>query len=114
LVVGFYTFVLPLLLAMSGLSAADSQLVLRAEITDSISFKRFTSFEQVTFVNVKRTLDGYQADPYRGESSSYSTLMYSNAFIITPPGKTVVKTGEEVEVHLLPGFFSLRDLFITR
>jgi len=111
LIVGFYTFAFPILLAMNGLSFADSQLILRAKITQQISFTRFIPFEQVTFVNVKRTREGYRADPCIGESSSFSVLAQANAFTITPPKKGLVKAGEEVEVHLLPSFFSLNDLF---
>lgn len=113
LVVGFHTFVFPLILIMSRLSLANAQLVLRAKITHDISFTSFVPFEQVTFVNVKRTQEGYIADPYVGVSSSFSILGFANAFIITPPRKTMVKAGEEVEVHLLPSFFYLNDIFKT-
>jgi molybdopterin biosynthesis enzyme len=41
-------------------------------------------------------------------------LARANAFIITPPQKTTVKAGDEVEAHLLPGFFTLNDLFTTQ
>ncbi len=109
-VVGFYTFVLPLIFAMSGRSLADAQLVLRAKITKQISFTSFTSFEQVTFVNIRRIKDGYRADPCIGASSSYGALVNSNAFIITPPRKRTVQSGETVEVHLLPSFFSLSNI----
>jgi molybdenum cofactor synthesis domain-containing protein len=111
LVVGFYTFVFPLIHALSGLSYADTQWTLRAKITRSISFRRFIPFEQVTFVHVTKTQRGYRADPFVGDSSSFSVLAHANAFIITPPRKTKVKAGDEVEVHLLPGFFTLNDLF---
>lgn len=110
-VVGFYTFALPLILVMSGFSFTDAQLVLKAKITQQISFKSFIPFEHVTFVNLQRTPEGYYADPCIGASSSYSALVRSNAFIITPPRKTMVQSGEEVEVHLLPSFFSLNNIF---
>ena len=112
-VVGFYTFAFPLILVMSGIPLTDAQLVLRAKITQQISFTSFTPFEQVTFVNVKRTQKGYRADPCVGTSSSYGALVRANAFIITPPRKTTVEAGEEVEVYLLPSFFSLNDIFTT-
>jgi molybdenum cofactor synthesis domain-containing protein len=111
LVVGFYTFVLPLIQVLSGLSDAEKRWVLRAKITQQLSFRRFIPFEQVTFVHVTKTQRGYRADPFVGDSSSFSVLARANAFIITPPQKTTVKTGEEVEAHLLPGFFTLNDLF---
>jgi molybdenum cofactor synthesis domain-containing protein len=114
LVVGFYTFVLPLLRAMSGLALSDTQLTVGAKLSQQISFKRFLPFEQVTFVKVKRTQEGYKADPYIGDSSSFGTLVCSNAFIITPPGKRMVRAGETVNVHLLPSFFSLNDLLTTK
>ncbi len=110
-VVGFYTFALPLILIMSGFAFTDAQLVLKAKITQQISFKSFIPFEHVTFVNLQRTPEGYYADPCIGASSSYSALVRSNAFIITPPRKTMVQSGEEVEVHLLPSFFSLNNIF---
>lgn len=113
MVVGFYTFVFPLILTMSGLSLADSQLTLRAQLTKPVSFETFIPFEHVTFVNVRRTEEGYLADPCLGESSSFSTLVDANALIITPPRKTTRSAGEEVEVHLLPSFFSLKDIFTT-
>jgi len=86
---------------------------LRARIVKQVSFTSFIPFEHVTFVNVKRTMEGYQADPCVGGSFSFGALVRSNAFIITSAGKKVVKAGEEVEVHLLPGFFSLNDIFTT-
>jgi len=113
MVVGFHAFVFPMILVMSGLSLADSQLTLRAKITKPISFKSFIAFEQVTFVNVKRTKEGYLADPYLGESASFSVLGKANAFIVSPPNKTTVNTGEEMDVSLLPGFFSLKEIFTT-
>lgn len=112
-VVGFYTFAFPLILVMGGLSLADSQLTLRAKITKPISFETFIPFEHVTFVNVKRTKEGYLADPRFGESNSFSALVNANAFLITPPKKATVKAGEDVEVNLLPGFFSLKTIFTT-
>jgi molybdenum cofactor synthesis domain-containing protein len=111
LVVGFYTFVFPLIRDLSGLSDADTQWILRAKITQQISFRRFIPFEQVTFVHVTKTQKGYQADPFVGDSSSFSVLARANAFIISPPRKTMVKAGDEVVTHLLPGFFTLNDLF---
>jgi molybdopterin molybdotransferase len=111
LVVGFYTFVLPLIQALSGLSDAEKRCALRAKITKQLSFRRFIPFEQVTFVHLKKTQRGYRADPFVGDSSSFSVLARANAFIITPPQKTTVKAGDEVEAHLLPGFFTLNDLF---
>lgn len=113
LIVGFYTFALPLLHAMSGLAQPDTQLGLRAKITQQIFFKRFIPFEQVTFVKVQRTPEGYQADPCIGDSSSFGALVRANAFIITPPGKKTVRAGEPVNVHLLPSLFSLHDIFAT-
>lgn len=113
LIVGFYTFALPLLHAMSGLAQSDTQLGLRAKITQQISFKRFIPFEQVTFVKVQRAQEGYQADPCIGDSSSFGALVRANAFIITPPGKKTVRAGESVNVHLLPSLFSLHDIFAT-
>ncbi len=113
LVVGFYTFARPLILAMSGRSASDTQLVLRATLSQPVSFTRFIPFEQVTFVKVIRTPEGYQADPCRGDSSSFSVLVRANAFIITPPRKRTIRAGEVVDVHLLPSFFDLNDVFTT-
>jgi len=110
-VVGFYTLALPLILVMSGLAVTDAQLVLNAKLTQQIVYTSFIPFEQVTFIHLKRTPEGYRADPCIGASSSYSALVRSNAFIITPPGKTTVQSGEEVEVHLLPSFFALNNIF---
>ncbi|RLI50551.1 hypothetical protein DRO61_03730 [Candidatus Bathyarchaeota archaeon] len=114
LIVGFYTFVFPFLLFMTGLSWANRQLIFKAKIIKQISFTSFAPFEHVTFVNAKRTQKGYLADPCIGGSSSIGTLVRANAFIITSAGKRIVKAGEEVEVHLLPGFFSLNDIFTTK
>jgi molybdenum cofactor synthesis domain-containing protein len=114
LVVGFYTLVLPVIHALSGLAEADTQRALRAALTHPIAFKRFLSFEQVTFVHVTKTPNGYRADPFVGDSSSFSVLARANAFIITPPRQTTVKAGDDVEVHLFPGFFTLNDLFAAR
>ncbi len=111
LVVGFYTFVLPLIQVLSGVSDAEKRWVLRAKISQQLSFRRFIPFEQVTFVHVTKTQRGYRADPFVGDSSSFSVLARANAFIITPSQKTTVKAGDEVEVHLLPGFFALNDFF---
>ncbi|NIP67344.1 hypothetical protein GWN63_06525 [Candidatus Bathyarchaeota archaeon] len=113
-VIGFYTFAFPLILVIGGLSLTDSQLTLKAKITKPISFETFIPFEHVTFVNVKRTKQGYLADPLFGESNSIGALVNANAFIITPPKKATVNAGEEVEVNLLPGFFSLKDILTTK
>jgi molybdenum cofactor synthesis domain-containing protein len=110
-VVGFYTLALPLLSVMSGLTASDTQLVVNATLTQQITFTSFLPFEQVTFVHLKRTSEGYLAEPYIGASSSYHALVRSNAFIITPPGTTMVPSGEDVDVHLLPSLFVLNNLF---
>ncbi len=111
LIVSFYTFVFPLIRTLSGFSNADTKWVLKAKITQKISFRRFIPFEQVTFVHVTKTQKGYLADPFVGASSSFSVLARANAFIITPPRKTTVKAGDEVVAHLLPGFFTVNDLF---
>jgi molybdopterin molybdotransferase len=111
LVVGFHTFVFPLIHSLSGLSEANMQRVLKAKITKQLSYKRFIPFEHVTFVHVTKTQRGYRADPFVGDSSSFSVLARANAFIIVPQRKTVVNAGEEVEAHLLPGFFTLNELF---
>jgi molybdopterin biosynthesis enzyme len=103
--------VFPLIRTLSGLSNADTQWVLQAKITQKISFRRFIPFEQVTFVHVTKTQKGYLADPFVGASSSFSVLARANAFIITPPRKTTVEAGDEVVAHLLPGFFTVNDLF---
>jgi molybdenum cofactor synthesis domain-containing protein len=110
-VVGFYTLALPVILAMSGCAAPDTQLVVNAKLTQQITFTSFIPFEQVTFVQLKRTPEGYLAEPYIASSSSYHALTCSNAFIITSPGTVTMQTGEEVEVHLLPSFFTLNSIF---
>lgn len=109
--VGFYTLALPLLLVKSGLTASDAQLVVNAKLTHQITFTSFLPFEQVTFVHLKRTSEGYLAEPCIGASSSYHALVRSNAFIITSPGKAMVPSGKDVEVHLFPSFFTLNDIF---
>jgi molybdenum cofactor synthesis domain-containing protein len=111
LVVGFYTLVLPLIQTLSGRSEADSRWVVKATITGQIAFSRFLPFEQVTFVHVTKTPSGYHAAPFVGDSSSFSVLAHANAFIITPSRQVTVKAGSDVEAHLLPGFFTLNDLF---
>jgi molybdopterin molybdotransferase len=110
-IVGFYTLALPLILDMSGRALTDAQLVVNAKLTHQITFTSFLPFEQVTFVHLKRTSEGYLAEPCIGASSSYHALVCSNAFIITSPGKAVVQSGEDVEVHLLPSFFTLNNIF---
>jgi molybdopterin biosynthesis enzyme len=113
-VVGFYTLALPLLFVMSGLTASDAQLVVNATLTQQIAFTSFLPFEQVTFVHLKRTSEGYLAEPCSGASSSYHALVRSNAFIITSPGKAMVPSREDVEVHLIPSLFVLNNLFTRR
>ena len=110
-VVGFYTLALPVLFVMSGCAAPNAQLVVNATLTQSITFTSFVPFEQVTFVHLERTTEGYLADPNIGASSSYHALARSNAFIITSPGTATVQSGETVEAHLLPSFFTLNHIF---
>jgi molybdenum cofactor synthesis domain-containing protein len=110
-VVGFYTLALPVLLVMSNYAAPDVQLVVNAKLAQQITFTSFVPFEQVTFVHLKRTAEGYLADPHIAASSSYHALARSNAFIITPPGTATVQSGEAVEAHLLPSFFTLNTIF---
>jgi molybdopterin molybdotransferase len=113
-VVGFYTLALPVMLAMSGRAAANAGLVVNAKLTQQITFTSFIPFEQVTFVHLKRTAEGYLAEPHIGSSSSYHALARSNAFIITSPGTATVQSGEDVEAHLLPSFFTLNNIFAQR
>jgi molybdopterin molybdotransferase len=110
-VVGFYTLALPVMLAMSGRASPNAQLVVNAKLTQQITFTSFIPFEQVTFIHLKRTAEGYLAEPHIGSSSSYHALARSNAFIITYPGTATVQSGEDVEVHLLPSFFTLNNIF---
>ncbi|MFW6117803.1 MAG: gephyrin-like molybdotransferase Glp [Thermoproteota archaeon] len=113
MVVGFHAFVFPLISVMAGLSISDSRLTLKAELTETITFETFLSFEQVTFVRLKRKRGEYLAEPCFGGSNSFRVLVNANALLITPPRETTVKAGEEVEVNLLPGFFSLKDILTT-
>ncbi|MFW6110950.1 MAG: gephyrin-like molybdotransferase Glp [Thermoproteota archaeon] len=113
MVVGFHTFAFPIISVMAGLSMSDSRLTLKAELTETITFETFPSFEQATFVRLKRKRGEYLAEPCFGGSHSFSALVKANALLITPPKKATVKAGEEVEVNLLPGFFSLKEVLTT-
>lgn len=110
-VVGFYTLALPVIRIMSGIATPDAQIVVNAKLTQQIRFTSFIPFEQVTFVHLKRSAEGYLAEPQISASSSYHALARSNAFIITSPRTTTLQIGEDVEAHLLPSFFTLNNIF---
>lgn len=114
LVVGFHALALPIIHGLSGLADADAPWVVAATLTRPLAFTRFLPFEQVTFVHVAQTSCGYRAEPFVGDSSSFSVLAHANAFIITPPQQTAVQAGATVEAHLLPGFSTLHGLFASR
>jgi len=106
MIVGFHVFALPLIRLANGLPP-NSQLTIRAKVAKKVPFKSFIPFQQVTFVKMRRTKDGFIAEPVTGESNLLSVPVKADGFIVTPEHKSVVKEGEEVEVHLLPGLFSL-------
>jgi molybdenum cofactor synthesis domain-containing protein len=106
-IVGFHVFALPLIRSARGLSTTDFLPTIRAKILENISFETFTSFQQVTFVKIKRSEDGFMAEPFLGESGLLSVPVRASGFIVTPEHKSFIKKGEEVEVHLMPGLFPL-------
>jgi molybdopterin molybdotransferase len=106
-IVGFHVFALPLIRLASGLSTTNSLLSIRAKIAEEVSFKSFTPFQQVTFVKIKRVQDGFMAEPVIGESNLLSVPVKANGFIVTPEHRLIIRAGEEVEVHWIPGLFPL-------
>jgi len=109
-IVGFHVFVLPLISLASGLPATSLLPTIKAKIAEEVSFKSFTPFQQVTFVKIKKERDTFIAKPIIGESSSLSVLCKASGFIVTPEHKSIIKRLEEVEVHLIPGLFSLATI----
>jgi len=105
-IIGFHVLALPLIRLASGLPATNLLLTLRAKIAEDVAFKKFIPFQQVTFVKMNREKDQVIAQPIIGESNLISIPVKASGFIVTPGHKPVIKKGEEVQVHLLPGLFS--------
>jgi molybdopterin molybdotransferase len=104
--VGFYLLLIPLIRLYSGLSIEFAYPTITAKIQNKIEFKRFIPFKKFRFVKVTKKGSNYNANIIPGDSSLISTIVRANAFIIIPEGKKNLKKQEEVEIFLLPGFFS--------
>jgi molybdenum cofactor synthesis domain-containing protein len=105
-IVGFHVLALPLIRLASGLPATNLLQTRRAKIAKDVAFKKFIPFQQVTFVKINIEKDQVIAQPIIGESNLISIPVKASGFIVTPGHKPIIKKGEEVEVHLLPGLFS--------
>lgn len=100
-IVGFHVFALPLIRLVSGLPPTSTLPTIRAKVTETVSFKSFTSFQQVTFVRVRKRQDQFSAEPITGEPNLLSIPVKAEGFIITPEHKRKVARGEEAEVQIL-------------
>ena len=96
--VAFYVFALPLMRLM--LSARqDFKTVIRARLIRRVP----SSLGMRTFarVLVKRSAEGYLAEPFRTTGSSIlSTMIRSNGFVIIPEEREGFESGEMVDVDL--------------
>ncbi|MFH0896429.1 MAG: gephyrin-like molybdotransferase Glp [Candidatus Bathyarchaeota archaeon] len=100
-IVGFHVFALPLIRLASGLPSKSIPPTLSAKISENVSFRSFTSFQQVTFVRIEKEKNRFIAEPISGESSLLSVLVNADGFIVTPENKPAIEKWEEVDVHLL-------------
>jgi molybdenum cofactor synthesis domain-containing protein len=111
--VGFYVLLLPLIQLINALPPTTTYPLLKAKIDREIVLKEFASFKKVRFVKITKADSDYIARPILGDSALTSVIVKANGFIIVPEKKTIVGKGEEVKVNLLPGLFSLKQVFNT-
>ncbi len=93
----FYEYVFPALCKLQGKSSFFLNTVF-LPVSKEITKKKALGF----FLKANAGVD--KVDSLQGqESFIMKSFMDANAFIYLPSGKEVVKAGEMVEVHLLPG-----------
>jgi molybdenum cofactor synthesis domain-containing protein len=103
-IAGFLVFALPLIRLVGGLPATSQLPTISAKIAEDISFGSFTSFQQVTFVRIKKEQDQFIAEPILGESTLLSVPVKADGFIVTPENKSMIAKWEEVDVQMLSFF----------
>jgi len=101
--VGFYTFAIPLIHIMSGVSEESPLSIIKARMSEEVVFNGSGEFERVVLVGFERKSGGWVARPIMGDSSLLRTLVEADGFVIAPPRKTMLERDEEVDVNLVPG-----------
>ncbi len=101
--VGFYTFAIPLMRMLSGISEENHLAAIKARMSEEVVFDGSGEFERVVLVRFEKRSGDWLARPIMGDSSLLRTLVEADGFVIAPPGKTVLERDEEVDVNLVPG-----------
>ncbi len=65
---------------------------------------KFRGFDQIVYVGLRGTESGISATPGSGETEKASFLVSKDGYIFVPGGKSQLRKGDRVWVHLLPGF----------
>jgi molybdopterin biosynthesis enzyme len=65
---------------------------------------KFKSFDQIVYVGLRSTEHGILATPGSGETEKASFLVSKDGYMLVSGGKTRLRKGDHVWVHLLPGF----------
>jgi molybdopterin molybdotransferase len=107
----FIIFAYPLLTFM--VSRSERTPKIWAVVTDRWQArKKFLSFTKILYVNLSCSPAGFKAKPLSAETESMSLLAKANGYIIIPEKIDNIKSGESVQVHLLPGLSYINDQFI--
>ena len=96
-IAGFYLFLAPLIIQLSGAKGDGLQPTLPAELTDTVdSGPQF----RLVFLNLKRSGGKLLASPAKGGSSALTTIVKSNGYSLISPHVNLT-AGCVVDVHLL-------------
>jgi molybdopterin molybdotransferase len=93
---GFYMFVAPLIRVFSGMQADEMLPRLTAKVSEAVDSGPNFRFQ---LLHIKRSTEGFLAEPVEGGSSALSTIVKSNGYAIIPSHTTIAK-GDIVMVYL--------------
>jgi len=99
----FLLFGVPIMRRLAG--GPSGEVLVGAKLrTPWAARQKFPNFTKVVYARLFRTSRGAEVEIVKGETESMTVLTRSNGFLVVPENRTSLEAGEEVEVHLLPGF----------
>ncbi len=98
--IGFQILVKPLMQLITGSGIVDSLYLVKAEMEQSVRYKKFIPFKKVTFVKLSKANGKILAEPIIGDSSRFGVIVRADGFIIVPEQKVEMKKGENIEVNV--------------
>ena len=105
-------FAYPLIRFLSGRSGQIGTTVIATLSENWMARKRFSHFTKIVYIRLKKSGQAFQAKPIFGGTESMTVLSKANGYVIVSNKTTTIKRGEQIEVHLLPGFSYVNGQFL--